>query len=57
LVAGPLFIGRGQHGSLSSVCRRLRPHLKDEKVIYLTDVIVALLFVYLGVALVRPEWF
>jgi hypothetical protein len=57
LVAGPLFIGCGQHGSLSSVCRRLRPHLKDEKVIYLTDVIVALLFVYLGVALVRPEWF
>jgi hypothetical protein len=26
-------------------------------VIYLTDLIVALLFVYLGVALVRPEWF
>jgi len=26
-------------------------------VIYLTALITALLFVYLGVALVRPEWF
>jgi hypothetical protein len=26
-------------------------------VIYLTALIVLLLFVYLGVALVRPEWF
>jgi K+-transporting ATPase KdpF subunit len=25
--------------------------------IYLTAVVTALLFVYLGVALVRPEWF
>jgi K+-transporting ATPase KdpF subunit len=30
---------------------------EEATVIYLTDVIVALLFVYLGVALVRPEWF
>jgi K+-transporting ATPase KdpF subunit len=25
--------------------------------IYVTSVITALLFIYLGVALVRPEWF
>jgi K+-transporting ATPase KdpF subunit len=29
----------------------------EDEMIYLTAVITALLFVYLGVALVRPEWF
>jgi hypothetical protein len=37
--------------------RRLRSDLREPAVIYLTALIVALLFVYLGVALVRPEWF
>jgi K+-transporting ATPase KdpF subunit len=31
--------------------------LREAAVIYLTALITALLFVYLGVALVRPEWF
>jgi K+-transporting ATPase KdpF subunit len=38
---------------------RLRKNLKDEVIfmIYLTAVISIFLFVYLVVALVRPEWF
>jgi K+-transporting ATPase KdpF subunit len=30
---------------------------EEASVIYLTAVIATLLFIYLGVALVRPEWF
>jgi K+-transporting ATPase KdpF subunit len=30
---------------------------EEADVIYVTALITALLFVYLGVALVRPEWF
>jgi hypothetical protein len=30
---------------------------EEMAVIYVTDLIVVLLFVYLGAALVRPEWF
>jgi K+-transporting ATPase KdpF subunit len=37
--------------------RRLRAHLREAAVIYVTALITALLFIYLGVALVRPEWF
>ncbi len=38
---------------------RLRENLKDEVIfmMYLTAVIAIFLFVYLVVALVRPEWF
>jgi F subunit of K+-transporting ATPase (Potass_KdpF) len=42
---------------LPGIRRRLRSDLREANVIYLTALIVALLFVYLGVALVRPEWF
>jgi F subunit of K+-transporting ATPase (Potass_KdpF) len=31
--------------------------LKEVAMIYLTALITALLFIYLGTALVRPEWF
>jgi hypothetical protein len=37
--------------------RKAAAGFEGASVIYLTDLIVALLFVYLGVALVRPEWF
>jgi hypothetical protein len=30
---------------------------EDNPMIYLTALITALLFIYLGTALVRPEWF
>ena len=46
-----------QHGGLPGIRRRLRTNLREHAVIYLTAVIAALLFVYLGTALVRPEWF
>lgn len=37
---------------------RMRAGLNREHVvIYLTVLITVLLFVYLGVALIRPEWF
>jgi hypothetical protein len=48
---------RRQHDSLPGVHRRLRTNLEETAVIYLTALIAALLFVYLGTALVRPEWF
>jgi F subunit of K+-transporting ATPase (Potass_KdpF) len=47
----------GQPGCLSGVRRGLRPDLTELAVIYVTDLIVVLLFIYLGAALVRPEWF
>ena len=47
----------GQHGCLFGVRRGLRPDLTELTVIYVTDLIVVLLFIYLGAALVRPEWF
>jgi F subunit of K+-transporting ATPase len=57
LVAGSFRIGFGQHGRLFGVHRGLRPNLTEVAVIYVTDLIVLLLFIYLGAALVRPEWF
>jgi K+-transporting ATPase KdpF subunit len=30
---------------------------EDDAMIYVTALITALLFIYLGTALVRPEWF
>jgi hypothetical protein len=46
----------GQHGRWSGLHRRLLPHLKESTGIYVTAVITALLFVYLGTTLVPPEW-
>jgi K+-transporting ATPase KdpF subunit len=57
LAAGSIRIGPCQHWSLFGVRRGLRPDLREATVIYVTALITALLFVYLGVALVRPEWF
>jgi F subunit of K+-transporting ATPase (Potass_KdpF) len=57
LVARTVRAWRRQHGGLPGVHRRLRTNLGEAAVIYLTALIAVLLFVYLGTALVRPEWF
>jgi hypothetical protein len=57
LVARAVRAWRRQHGGVLGVRRRLRANLEEAAVIYLTALITALLFVYLGTALVRPEWF
>ncbi|MBV8092520.1 MAG: potassium-transporting ATPase subunit F [Acetobacteraceae bacterium] len=31
--------------------------MKEPRMIYLTAAVTALVFIYLGTALVRPEWF
>jgi hypothetical protein len=50
-------VGHRQHGGVPGIRRRLCSNLGEHAVIYLTALITALLFVYLGTALVRPEWF
>jgi hypothetical protein len=57
LVAGSFRIGFRQLGGLPRLHSRLRANLTETAVIYATALIVLLLFVYLGAALVRPEWF
>ena len=57
MVAGSFRTGFRQLGGLPRVHRGLRANLTEVTVIYGTGLIVLLLFVYLGVALVRPEWF
>jgi F subunit of K+-transporting ATPase len=57
LVAVSFRTGFRQLGGLPRVHRGLRANLTEVAVIYGTGLIVLLLFVYLGVALVRPEWF
>jgi hypothetical protein len=42
---------------VSGFRRRLRADLERAAMIYLTALITAFLFIYLGTALVRPEWF
>ena len=50
--------GDGGHGALSPVPDGLRKDLKGGwTMIYLTVGLVAFLFVYLFLALIRPEWF
>ena len=44
-------------GIVLSVSDRLRENLRRGLMIYLTAAIAALLFIYLFVAMVRPEWF
>lgn len=59
LAACALRSGSREHARLSGVRRGLLAHLNygDRTVIYLTVVITVVMFIYLGVALVRPEWF
>jgi F subunit of K+-transporting ATPase (Potass_KdpF) len=57
LVAKPFRAGRAEHRSVLGFHRRLRADLKEAAMIYVTALITALLFIYLGTALVRPEWF
>jgi len=57
LASGPLPFGGRQHLCLPGFRRGLRAHLRRGSVIYVTAAIAVLLFVYLGTALVRPEWF
>ena len=57
LVTGPVRARLGQHAGLHRLRRSLRADLRVADMIYLAAVVTGLLFVYLGVALVRPEWF
>jgi hypothetical protein len=57
LVAVAFRAGPDQHRSVSSLRRRLRANLERSAMIYATALLTALLFIYLGTALVRPEWF
>jgi hypothetical protein len=57
LVARAFGVGLGQHCRLSGIHRMLRANLREPTMIYVTALITALLFIYLGTALVRPEWF
>jgi len=48
------------HGAMLPIHESLRENLKGEAktmMIYLTVAVAAFLFVYLVVALIRPEWF
>jgi len=51
--------GFGCHGTVLFVPESVRKNIRNEvqQMIYLTVVVAVFLFVYLCVALVRPEWF
>jgi K+-transporting ATPase KdpF subunit len=60
MVASDVSFGSCSDGIILPVHGSLRENIKDEVMrimIYLTAVVVVFLFVYLIVALVRPEWF
>ena len=59
LVCRDVSLGPCRDGIMLPVPDWLRENLKDEVIpmIYLTAAIAVFLFVYLVVALVRPEWF
>lgn len=57
LVARASRAGFHQHLGLPGIRRRLCANLERAVMIYLTALITLLLFIYLGTALVRPEWF
>jgi K+-transporting ATPase KdpF subunit len=44
-------------GSMFPVHEGLRSNLTGLVMIYLTSIVALLLFIYLFVALIRPEWF
>jgi len=56
LAAGPVRARLGEPLRLPGIHRSLCADL-SAAMIYVTAVIAALLFAYLGTALVRPEWF
>jgi K+-transporting ATPase KdpF subunit len=59
MVTRDVSVGPCSVGALLSVPESVRAHLNDEvmRMIYVTAIIVLFLFVYLLVALIRPEWF
>jgi K+-transporting ATPase KdpF subunit len=60
LAAGDVSLGHYSDGTVLPVHGSLRENIEDEVIpmmIYLTAVVAVFLFVYLVMALVRPEWF
>jgi K+-transporting ATPase KdpF subunit len=60
LAAGDVSPGHYRDGIVLPVHGSLRENIEDEVIpmmIYLTAAVAVFLFVYLVVALVRPEWF
>jgi K+-transporting ATPase KdpF subunit len=59
LASGYVPAGHSRDGALFAVLESVRENLKVEvtQMIYLTAVVAVFLFIYLVVALVRPEWF
>jgi K+-transporting ATPase KdpF subunit len=59
LASGDVPAGHRSDGAVFAVFEGVRENLKGEVtyMIYLTAVIAIFLFIYLVVALVRPEWF
>jgi K+-transporting ATPase KdpF subunit len=60
LAAGNVSFRPCRNGALLPVLKGLRQNIEDEgrlMMIYLTAIGAAFLFVYLLVALIRPEWF
>jgi K+-transporting ATPase KdpF subunit len=60
LAAGNVFLGHYIDGAMLPVYEILRENLDNGvrwAMIYLTVIVAVFLFVYLVVALVRPEWF
>jgi K+-transporting ATPase KdpF subunit len=54
---GDVFAGNARHVAVLRLSRCLRKNLRPFPMIVLTAIVTAFLFVYLFVALIRPEWF
>jgi K+-transporting ATPase KdpF subunit len=59
LASGDVPAGHRGNGAVFAVFESVRENIKVEvaQMIYLTAVVAIFLFIYLIVALVRPEWF
>jgi K+-transporting ATPase KdpF subunit len=58
LVAGYVLAGSIIYGRVLSIHESVRKYLdRENKMIFVTGIIALLLFIYLFVALIRPEWF
>ena len=56
-ISNDVSLGSCFNGDMLPVSRGLRQNLGRMHMIYFVAVVAALLFIYLFVALVRPEWF
>jgi K+-transporting ATPase KdpF subunit len=58
LVARDVRVGHRFDGTLLVVFESLRTHLRRSiMLIFITAAVAAFLFIYLWVAMIRPEWF